>query len=115
VVELTAEQYVAAVLAGESSTFRSEQAMKAMAVAARTYAARFRSRHAAEGFDFCATTHCQRADPASVTDRVRHAAAETAGELLWFAGNRHFQSIHAIAVVKEKPWRLSGQRCRLGI
>src|SRR5438874_1571512 len=53
------EEYVAGVLAGESSIFKSDEALKAMAVAARTYAVRHTGRHRAEGFDFCDTTHCQ--------------------------------------------------------
>ena len=86
IVELSAEKYVAAVLAGESSTFRSGEALKAMAVAARTYAAHLRGRHTAEGYDFCATTHCQRVDPQGITPRLQDAAEATAGELLWYKG-----------------------------
>jgi stage II sporulation protein D len=89
-LSLPLEQYVAGVLAGESSVFRSPEALKAMAVAARTYAVRLRGRHAAEGFDFCATTHCQRLDLAAVTPRLRTIAQETAGELLWFEGKPAF-------------------------
>ncbi len=37
-IEMPLEKYVAAALAGESSVFRSDEAMKAMAVAARTFA-----------------------------------------------------------------------------
>jgi stage II sporulation protein D len=90
VVTVSAEQYVAAVLAGESSVFRNGEALKAMAVAARTYAARLRSRHGAEGFDFCSTTHCQRVDLKSVTPRLTSAAQATAAELLWFEGKPAF-------------------------
>lgn len=86
IVELPAERYVAAVLAGESSVFRSEEALKAMAVAARTYAARMRRRHATEGYDFCATTHCQRVNLQGITAQLESAARATAGELLWFKG-----------------------------
>lgn len=86
VVKLAAEQYVAGVLAGESSVFRSDQALEAMAVAARTYAARLRGRHASEGFDFCATTHCQRLDLNAITPDLLRAAKTTSGELLWFEG-----------------------------
>jgi stage II sporulation protein D len=86
IVSLSAEDYVAAVLAGESGTFKSEEALKAMTVAARTYAARLRSRHSAEGYDFCATTHCQRLELRQVTPRLSSAARATAGELLWFEG-----------------------------
>ncbi len=87
---LPLERYVAGVLAGESSVFASPEALKAMAVAARTYAVRLRGRHAAEGFDFCVTTHCQRLDLPAVTPRLAAAAAETAGELLWFEGKPAF-------------------------
>jgi len=47
VVELPLERYVAGVLAGESSMFRSDAALRAMAVAARTYAVRMRGRRKA--------------------------------------------------------------------
>lgn len=90
VVEMPLERYVPAVLAGECSSFQSVEALRAMAVAARTYAVRMRGRHAAEGFDLCGSTHCQRVDPASVTKRLEAAASGTAGELLWFQGKPAF-------------------------
>ncbi len=89
-LQLPLERYVAGVLAGESSVFRSPEALKAMAVAARTYGVRLRGRHAAEGFDFCATTHCQRLDLDAVTPRLEAIAAQTAGELLWYEGKPAF-------------------------
>ncbi len=89
-IELPLEKYVAGVLAGESSVFRSDEALKAMAVAARTYAVRLRGRHAAEGFDFCASTHCQRLDLEAVTPRIEAAVTQTAGQLLWFEGKPAF-------------------------
>jgi len=90
VVEMPLEKYVAGVLAGESSVFRSDEALKAMAIAARTYAVRLRARHAKEGFDFCATTHCQRVDLKAVTPHLEALADETAGEMLWFEGKPAF-------------------------
>lgn len=90
VVELPAEKYVAAVLAGESSTFRSNEALKAMAIAARTYAAYFKSRHAGQGFDFCATTHCQRAVLKDINARFTEAAEATKGLLLWYESRPAF-------------------------
>ena len=90
VSEMPVEKYVAAVLAGESSSFRSDEAMKAMAVAARSYALHFRGRHSAEGFDLCSSTHCQRLDPAAVTPRLEALAADTAGEVLWYRGKPVF-------------------------
>jgi stage II sporulation protein D len=89
-VEMALEQYVAAVLAGECSTFRSDEGIKAMAVAARSYALNLRGRHKAEGYDLCATTHCQRLDLDAVTPRLAALAAQTAGELLWFEGKPAF-------------------------
>lgn len=80
------EQYVAAVLQGESASFQSDEALKAMAVAARTYAVRFGSRHKSEGFDFCDTTHCQDVRMGNESARVRAAVAATEGELLWNQG-----------------------------
>ena len=89
-LEMPVERYVAAVLAGESSTFRSEEALKAMAVAARSYGLAIRGRHASEGFDVCATTHCQRVEPGAVTPRIEAAVAATAGEVLWYQGKPAF-------------------------
>jgi stage II sporulation protein D len=88
VVEMAPEAYVAGVVAGESGDFKSDEAMKAMAVAARTYAARMRGRHSKEGFDFCSTTHCQRFVTAS--ERETKAAQSTAGEMLWYQGKPAF-------------------------
>ena len=90
VLDLPMERYVAGVLAGESSVFRSDAALRAMAVAARTYAVRLRGRHPAEGYDFCATTHCQRVDMEGITLRLASIAEETAGELVWFEGKPAF-------------------------
>jgi stage II sporulation protein D len=85
-VTLPLEEYVAGVLAGEASGFRSSESLKAMAVAARTYAARFRGRHQHEGFDFCDTTHCQDLRLSALAERFEEAAEATEGELLWFDG-----------------------------
>lgn len=90
IVEMPLERYVTAVIAGESSVFQSSEALKAMAVAARTYAVRLRGRHSAEGFDLCDTTHCQRLDLNAVTSRLEAAASATAGEMLWYDGRPAF-------------------------
>jgi stage II sporulation protein D len=85
-LKMSLEDYVAAVLEGESAGFKSDEALKAMAVAARTYAAHFGSRHRAEGFDFCDTTHCQDVRLGNESARVRAAVSATQGELLWYQG-----------------------------
>jgi stage II sporulation protein D len=86
IITMPPEDYVAGVLAGESGNFRNLEAMKAMAVAVRTYAARFKGRHVADGFDYCDTTHCQDLRLAVNNSRTRAAAQATAGELLWWNG-----------------------------
>ena len=80
------EEYIAGVLAGEVGNFKSEEALKAMAVAARTYAMHFGSRHAIEGFDFCDTTHCQDLRVGGIDAHLRRIADATAGEVLWYEG-----------------------------
>lgn len=80
------EDYVAAALEGESATFVHPESLKAMAVAVRTYAARFRPRHGEEGFDFCDNTHCQNLNFTGPTAQIRAAVAATRSELLWYQG-----------------------------
>ncbi len=80
------EEYIAGVLAGETGNFKSDEALKAMAVAARTFAMHFGSRHALDGFDFCDTTHCQDLRLAGINDHLRKIADATAGEILWYDG-----------------------------
>jgi stage II sporulation protein D len=80
------EDYVSAVLAGESGDFRNAESLKAMAVVVRTYARRFRGQHSAEGFDFCDTTHCQVPSWNRASSRISAAADFTRGETLLFQG-----------------------------
>jgi stage II sporulation protein D len=80
------EEYIAGVLAGETGNFKSDEALKAMSVAARTYAEHFGSRHALGGFDFCDTTHCQDLRIAGIDAHLRLIANSTAGEVLWYDG-----------------------------
>ena len=85
-LQLPLEDYVGGVLAGEAEGMRSQEALKAMAVAARTYAVHFRGRHSLQGFDLCDSTHCQVLRLSAVNDRARAAAEATEGELLWYRG-----------------------------
>ena len=89
-VDMDLESYVAAAVAGEASILRSEEALKAMAVAARTYAIYYRGRHASDGYDLCATTHCQRLDAGAVTPRIQAAVEATWGEMVWYQGRPAF-------------------------
>jgi stage II sporulation protein D len=81
------EDYVAAALEGESLNFTHPESLKAMAVAVRSYAARFRPRHQEEGFDFCDNTHCQTLNFTGPTAAIRSAVEATRGELLWWKGS----------------------------
>jgi stage II sporulation protein D len=87
-VTLDLEEYVARVLVGEAAIFTSPEALKAMAVAARTFAVHHIGRHRAEGFDFCSTTHCQKVKQAVLPahNALRDAVSKTDGELLWYEG-----------------------------
>jgi peptidoglycan hydrolase-like amidase len=85
VVDLPIEQYVEAVLAGEAASF-ADQALQAMAVAARTYAAANRGRHKNDSWDFCDTSHCQNLRFDGHSARLAAAADATEGQLLWYAG-----------------------------
>ena len=89
------EEYIAGVLAGETGNFKSDEALKAMAVAARTYAMHFGSRHAVEGFDFCDTTHCQDLRLAGINAHLRSIANATVGEVLWYDGEPAATYYHA--------------------
>ena len=58
--EMSLENYVLGVLRTEGSMETEPEALKALAIAIRTYAVKNRGRHAKDGYDFCSTTHCQR-------------------------------------------------------
>lgn len=77
-----------------------ERMLEVQAVIGRTYALAHLGRHAAEGFDVCATTHCQLFQPSRLTtsrwttqsaDAVRH----TVGTVLWFDGAPASALFHA--------------------
>jgi stage II sporulation protein D len=80
------EEYVAGVLAAETSQVAETEALKATAVMARTFAVVNRGRHRGEGYDLCARTHCQLFRPKEVRERHREMASATEGELLWYMG-----------------------------
>jgi stage II sporulation protein D len=89
------DEYLADVLAGETGNFKSDEALRAMAVTARTYAMHFGSRHALDGFDFCDSTHCQNLHLASVDARLRRIVDSTSGEVLWYDGEPAATYYHA--------------------
>jgi stage II sporulation protein D (peptidoglycan lytic transglycosylase) len=81
------EDYVRGVVAAEGSMESEPEALKALAIASRTYVLKNLGRHANDGYDFCSTTHCQRyrpADPGSpaLAPAIVEAVEATKGEVL---------------------------------
>jgi len=85
IVTMDLETAVASIVAAEQVASTPREALKAQAVAARSFLVANRHRH--RGFDFCDTTHCQflREPPAAQHPAAR-AARETAGLVLAFRG-----------------------------
>jgi stage II sporulation protein D len=87
------ESVVTSVVAAEMYGRREAEALKALAVVARTFMLSHTGRHRDEGFDYCDTTHCQlyRGEADLDAERfapvVARAVAQTAGEVLSFGGH----------------------------
>ncbi len=87
--ELNLEDYLLGVVPAELSpaAFPEPEAIKAQAVAARTYAVKHRGQFMAEGFDICDTPACQVYRGAGDEQRMSNeAVAATRGELLTYGG-----------------------------
>src|ERR1043166_1634447 len=82
------EDYVRGVVAAEGSMETEPEALRALAIAVRTYALKNVGRHAHDGYDFCNSTHCERYRPAdedsseNVSQLIRDAVDSTRGEIL---------------------------------
>jgi stage II sporulation protein D len=85
---LPSEDYVIAALNGEAAPDEPMASLKAMAISIRTFALLNASRHNAEGFGLCDSTHCQALRLGKARPEVQQAVRETAGETLWFGGQR---------------------------
>ena len=88
-VELPVETYVEEVVASESGPADSMESLKALAVVVRSFA--LHERHGHADYDLCDSTHCQLLHWGGASPRraAAHAAAlATAGETLWFHGQR---------------------------
>lgn len=85
--DVQVEDYVVGVLAGEMPSSYPIEALKAQAVAARTYAVRCRGKHASAGYDLCDGSHCQVYDGAlNETPSRQRAVLATAGQVLTYNG-----------------------------
>lgn len=92
------EDYLRGVVPHEMPAGWPLEALKAQAVAARTYAAANRGRHAAAGFDLCAGVHCQVYGGRAVEhERTDRAVAATAGLILTYGGTPINAVFHAHA------------------
>lgn len=81
------EEYLRGVLPQEMPSEWNIEALKAQAVAARSFALRNRKRHIKEGYDICATTHCQSyLGKAGERSSTNQAVAVTRGEVLKYNG-----------------------------
>ncbi|MBW8712528.1 MAG: SpoIID/LytB domain-containing protein [Acidobacteria bacterium] len=66
-----------------------ERMLEVQAIIGRTYALAHLNRHGAEGFDMCATTHCQLFEPSRLTTskwaaQAAMAVQRTSATVLWF-------------------------------
>jgi stage II sporulation protein D len=85
---LPSEDYVVAALNGEAAPDEPLASLKAMAISMRTFALVNANRHGTEGFGLCDSTHCQALRLGRARPEVERAVRETAGETLWFDGQR---------------------------
>lgn len=89
---VTVEHYVWGVVNKEMSSSNPLEALKAQAVAARTYAYRVKlsgdSKHSSYGFDVCTKTDCQVYGAyASESEQTTQACIETENEILTYKGD----------------------------
>jgi stage II sporulation protein D (peptidoglycan lytic transglycosylase) len=92
--EVPLEDYVAATIISEVDPASAdepalERMFEVQAIISRTYVASHHGRHPGQGFDVCATTHCQLYEPSRLRTSkwallVRKAVDRTRGEILWF-------------------------------
>lgn len=84
---LTMENYLRGVVPNEMPALWPLEALKAQALAARSYAVRQRGKHRQDGFDLCSTVHCQAfAGASSEHPQSDQAVAATRGEVITYGG-----------------------------
>lgn len=85
--ELNIEEYLYGVVPKEIESWSHPEALKAQAIAARTYTANNRTRHKSLGFDLCATTRCQVYGGYDAENELTNAAVDnTAGKVVTYNG-----------------------------
>ncbi|MCD4782424.1 MAG: SpoIID/LytB domain-containing protein [Candidatus Eremiobacteraeota bacterium] len=93
---LTLDEYVAGVVPREVPASYPKEALRAMAVVARTFAESSRGKHKKEGFDVCNTVHCQ-VYGGLMGERLSasEAVADTSGEIVASGGSPVFTTFHS--------------------
>ena len=89
------EEYLHGVLAKEMSPSYPLEALKAQAVAARSFALKNRGRHVKEVFDLCSSTHCQVYVGVTDFDSINRAIDETRGAVLVYKEKLIDTNFHA--------------------
>lgn len=123
--EVPLEEYLRGVVPKEMGplVYNEAEALKAQAVAARTYTIFHLGEHAAEGYDICATPRCHVyggvAAEHPITDRILE---ETAGQVVIYGGNiadtlytascgGHTEDVEVVfPTLRDRPY-LDGVRC----
>ncbi|MFL6292736.1 MAG: SpoIID/LytB domain-containing protein [Thermoanaerobaculia bacterium] len=122
--EVPVEQYLRGVVPSEMGPdqYNQVEALKAQAVAARTYTLRNLGEFAREGYDICATPRCQVYNGMSVEHPLSdRAISETAGQVLLYDGRLvdalysstcggHTEDVQVVFPLKQDPY-LRGVPC----
>lgn len=116
--ELPVEDYLRGVVPSEMGPdqYNQVEALKAQAVAARTYTLRNLGEFSREGYDICSTPRCQVYKGMAVEHHLSdRAIRETAGQVLLYGGNLvdalysstcggHTEDAHVIFPLKQEPY-----------
>lgn len=94
--EIEIEKYLSGVVGAEISSLAPFEALKAQAVIARTYALANLGKHSSDGYDLCATEHCQvYGGIKSERPNVTKAVEETKGIIMIYHGQPISSLYHA--------------------
>lgn len=96
--ELSMEDYIKGVLPAEMSPAWPNEALKAQAVAARTFAlyTKKQGQHRGSGYDLCDSTHCQVYEGVSGEDEATNGVVDaTAGLVMEYQGKVIYAPFHA--------------------
>ncbi|HBL84735.1 MAG: hypothetical protein A2Y17_01905 [Clostridiales bacterium GWF2_38_85] len=84
---LPLEDYLKCVVPAEMPSYFATEALKAQAIAARSWSIRNISKHSSQGFNFCSTTDCQAYEGSKKrTSKTDQAVDATKGEIIVYNG-----------------------------